>query len=90
MNFLKSLAAETTAPSAPTAETIDALGGDLQKKARSKAEEENLDEYRFQKFAATYFQGNTNHQYSRKPIKQSLLTLPASGDQLVSRNLNLN
>jgi myosin-7 len=44
---------------------------------------EDLSEYKFHKFAATYFQGNSNHAYSRKPLKQPLLTLHAQGDQLV-------
>ena len=44
---------------------------------------EDLSEYRFQKFAATYFQSNATHQYSRKPLKSSLLLLQTQGDQLV-------
>lgn len=44
---------------------------------------EDLSEYRFQKFAATYFQSNATHQYSRKPLKSSLLSLQTQGDQLV-------
>lgn len=47
-------------------------------------DEEDLSEYKFQKFAATYFQGNVGHQYSRKPLKHSLLPLHTQGDQLVS------
>lgn len=45
--------------------------------------EVDLSEYRFQKFAATYFQSNATHQYSRKPLKSSLLSLQTQGDQLV-------
>jgi myosin VIIa len=45
----------------------------------------DLTEFKFQKFAATYFQGNSTHQYSRKPLKQSLLPLETQGDQLASR-----
>ncbi len=44
---------------------------------------EDLSEYRFQKFAATYFQSNATHQYSRKQLKTSLLPLQTQGDQLV-------
>ena len=44
---------------------------------------EDLSEYRFQKFAATFFQSNATHQYSRKPLKSSLLSLQTQGDQLV-------
>jgi hypothetical protein len=40
-------------------------------------------EFKFAKFAATYFQGNVSHQYSRKPLKYSLLPLQTQGDQLV-------
>ena len=43
----------------------------------------DLSEYRFQKFAATYFQSNATHQYSRKALKTSLLSLQTQGDQLV-------
>ena len=45
---------------------------------------EDLSEYKFQKFAATYFQGTFTHQYSKKPLKHSLLPLQTQGDQLVS------
>ena len=44
---------------------------------------EDLSEYKFQKFAATYFQGTFTHQYSKKPLKHSLLPLQTQGDQLV-------
>ena len=47
-------------------------------------DEEDLSEFKFQKFAATYFQGNVGHQYSRKPLKHPLLPLHTQGDQLVS------
>jgi len=46
----------------------------------------DLTEFKFQKFAATYFQGNSTHQYSRKPLKQSLLPLETQGDQLVNNH----
>lgn len=49
-------------------------------------DEEDLSEFKFHKFAATYFQGNMTHQYSRKPLKHSLLPLHTQGDQLVSNN----
>jgi myosin-7 len=48
------------------------------------ADDIDLSEFKFQKFAATYFQGNSTHNYSRKPLKQSLLPLETQGDQLVS------
>ena len=52
---------------------------------RPAGDNEDLTEYKFQKYAATYFQGNVNHQYSRKNLKQPLLNLQHQGDQLVSK-----
>uniref|UniRef100_A0A8C9FMJ9 Myosin VIIA n=1 Tax=Pavo cristatus TaxID=9049 RepID=A0A8C9FMJ9_PAVCR len=46
-------------------------------------EEEDLSEYKFAKFAATYFQGTTTHTYIRRPLKQPLLYHEDEGDQLV-------
>jgi myosin-7 len=46
--------------------------------------DENLDEYIFSKFAATYFQGNATPEFSKKPLKQSLLPLKSEGDQLAA------
>jgi myosin-7 len=46
--------------------------------------DENLDEYIFTKFAATYFQGNASAEYTKKPLKQSLLPLKSEGDQLAA------
>ncbi|OWR43684.1 putative myosin-VIIa [Danaus plexippus plexippus] len=48
-------------------------------------EEEPFDEFNFKKFAATYFLGNTSHQYSRKPLKHSLLDLPSPIDKIASQ-----
>ncbi|KAG8137083.1 hypothetical protein E2320_005634 [Naja naja] len=45
-------------------------------------EEEDLSEYKFAKFAATYFQGTTTHTYVRRPLKQPLLYHEDEGDQL--------
>merc|ERR1712223_1643603 len=45
---------------------------------------EDLSEFKFQKYASTYFQGNVTHQYSRKPLKSSLLPLQTQGDQLAA------
>lgn len=50
-------------------------------------EEESFDEFNFRKFAATYFLGNTSHQYSRRPLKQSLLDLPSPMDTLAAQAL---
>lgn len=50
-------------------------------------DEEDLSEYKFQKFAATYFHPSVNHQHSRKPLKQPLLPLHTQGDQLAAQAL---
>lgn len=50
-------------------------------------DDEDLSEFKFQKFAATYFQGNVTHQYSRKPLKHPLLPLHTQGDQLAAQAL---
>ncbi|XP_069748201.1 myosin VIIAa isoform X2 [Narcine bancroftii] len=47
-------------------------------------EEEDLSEYKFAKFAATYFQGTTTHSYIRRPLKLPLLFHEDEGDQLAS------
>lgn len=51
---------------------------------------EDLSEYKFQKFAATYFQANANHQYQRKPLKQPLLPLQTQGDCMVSWHMSIS
>ncbi|XP_074073046.1 unconventional myosin-VIIa isoform X2 [Macrotis lagotis] len=47
-------------------------------------EEEDLSEYKFAKFSATYFQGTTTHTYTRRPLKQPLLYHDDEGDQLAA------
>ncbi|XP_059731122.1 unconventional myosin-VIIa isoform X4 [Bos taurus] len=47
-------------------------------------DEEDLSEYKFAKFAATYFQGTTTHTYTRRPLKQPLLYHDDEGDQLAA------
>lgn len=47
-------------------------------------DDEDISQYKFQKFAATYFQANATHTYIRRSLKQSLLILKNEGDQLVS------
>ncbi|KAM9853200.1 myosin VIIAa isoform 1-T1 [Aulostomus maculatus] len=47
-------------------------------------DEEDLSEYKFAKFAATYFQGSTTHTYVRRPLKQPLLFHDDEGDQLAA------
>lgn len=48
---------------------------------------EDLSGYNFKKFAATYFHKNTNPQYSRRPLKESLLELPTPDDTLAAQAL---
>uniref|UniRef100_A0AAQ4PWT7 Myosin VIIAb n=1 Tax=Gasterosteus aculeatus aculeatus TaxID=481459 RepID=A0AAQ4PWT7_GASAC len=75
------------------------LGSDLEKTPdREEAEEEVLDEamplpdeededlseYKFSKFAATYFQGVSTPTYIRRPLKQPLLFHEDEGDQLAA------
>ena len=45
--------------------------------------EENLADYKFPKFAATYFQGSATPTYIRRPIKQPLLALKSQQDRQV-------
>ncbi|XP_026051993.1 unconventional myosin-VIIa [Carassius auratus] len=47
-------------------------------------EDEDLSEYKFAKFAATYFKGNATHTYIRRPLKQPLLFHEDEGDQLAA------
>ncbi|XP_025784399.1 unconventional myosin-VIIa [Puma concolor] len=47
-------------------------------------DEEDLSEYKFAKFAATYFQGTTTHTYTRRPLRQPLLYHDDEGDQLAA------
>ncbi|XP_054555528.1 unconventional myosin-VIIa isoform X2 [Talpa occidentalis] len=47
-------------------------------------DEEDLSEYKFAKFGATYFQGTTTHTYTRRPLKQPLLYHDDEGDQLAA------
>lgn len=50
----------------------------------SQEEYEDLVDYKFQKFATTYFQGNVSYFHQRKPIKQPLLPLQTQGDCMAS------
>ncbi|XP_037126025.1 unconventional myosin-VIIa-like isoform X1 [Syngnathus acus] len=47
-------------------------------------DDEDLSEYKFSKFAATYFQGVSTHTYIRRPLKQPLLFHEDEGDQLAA------
>lgn len=50
---------------------------------------EDLGLYKFQKFAATYFQGNANDKFSKKPLARSLLALPSQADSMAAIALSL-
>lgn len=47
--------------------------------------EEDLSAYNFRKFAATYFLKNNNPQYSKRPLKESLLDLPTPDDVMAAQ-----
>jgi myosin-7 len=47
-------------------------------------QDEDLKEYTFAKFASTYFQGNATPHFTKKTLKQPLLTIKSERDQLVS------
>ncbi|CAG9814531.1 unnamed protein product [Phaedon cochleariae] len=50
---------------------------------------EDLSEYSFRKYAATYFSGTANWQFSKKPLKDSLHYLPTPDDVLAAQALCL-
>ena len=50
----------------------------------SDVEQEDLSQYKFAKFAATYFQGAATHNYIRRAIKQPLLALKNEQDLQVN------
>ena len=52
-------------------------------------EDEDLSEYKFSKFAATYFQGVSTYTYIRRALKQPLLFHEDEGDQLVRNRKTL-
>ncbi|CAH0557546.1 unnamed protein product [Brassicogethes aeneus] len=47
--------------------------------------DEDLSEYNFRKFAATYFVRSVSHQYSNRPLKEALLDLPTPDDTLAAQ-----
>jgi myosin-7 len=44
-------------------------------------DEDDISNYKFVKFAGTYFQGNANAYYIRRPIKAPLLNIKSAGDK---------
>lgn len=82
------MTAETNVPSPP--QDLEHTHHELMEEDLDEAlplpeddEEDDLSEYKFAKFAATYFQGTTTHNYVRRPLKQPLLFHEDEGDQLV-------
>ncbi|XP_066444369.1 unconventional myosin-VIIa [Eleutherodactylus coqui] len=71
-------------------EDLERVRGDMVEEDLDEAlpmpeeEEEDLSEYKFAKFAATYFQGTTTNTYIRRPLKQPLLYHDDEGDQLAA------
>ena len=47
--------------------------------------DEDISDYKFAKFAATYFQGNVTHSYMRRPLKHPLLALKHEQDKQVKQ-----
>lgn len=43
----------------------------------------------FSHYAASNFRGNVTYQFSKRPLKQSLLDLPLPADQVVSDELHI-
>lgn len=46
---------------------------------------EDLSAYTFAKFAATYFGGNQTHQFSKRPLKSSLLEMGRTMDEIAAQ-----
>lgn len=59
-------------------------GSEIESRPKVPQEDEDLLQYQFGKFAATYFQGNANSSYVRKPLRYPLLQHENVGDQIVS------
>ncbi|KAJ8910894.1 hypothetical protein NQ315_003947, partial [Exocentrus adspersus] len=51
------------------------------------SDDNDLQEYSFRKYAATYFAKSANYQYSKKPLKYSLHDLPTPDDVLAAQAL---
>ncbi|XP_068687074.1 unconventional myosin-VIIa-like [Montipora foliosa] len=51
---------------------------------RAPEPEEDVSQFRFSKFAATYFQGGATPAYLRRPLKQSLLPLTSEADSMAA------
>lgn len=51
------------------------------------SEDEDLSDYKFSKFAQTYFQGQATHAYIKRALKQSLLGLKNEQDRQASMDI---
>ncbi|KAF5288574.1 hypothetical protein FQA39_LY15353 [Lamprigera yunnana] len=65
----------------------EGLSGDFLSGIDKENITDDLSSYNFRKFAATYFVRNNNPQYSKKPLKESLLELPTPDDFIASQTL---
>lgn len=59
----------------------------MQQETINAKEEDELREYTFHKYAATYFVNSANYQYSKKPLEESLHYLPTPDDVLAAQAL---
>lgn len=53
--------------------------------AQMNDKQEDLSEYSFRKYAATYFSSTANYQFSKKPLKESLHYLPTPDDTIAAQ-----
>lgn len=60
---------------------------DIKSEQNENDVEDDLSAYNFRKFAATYFVKNTNYQYAKRPLKESLLELPTPDDVIAAQAL---
>lgn len=51
------------------------------------SDDNDMQEYSFRKYAATYFAKSANYQYSKKPLKDSLHYLPTPDDVIAAQAL---
>uniref|UniRef100_A0A1I8ID91 Myosin VIIa n=1 Tax=Macrostomum lignano TaxID=282301 RepID=A0A1I8ID91_9PLAT len=70
--------AAAAAASSPTGAELPAVPG----------ADEDISEYRFAKYAATYFQGNATHTHTRRALKQPLTALKNEGESNCRFGLN--
>ncbi|KAK9869439.1 hypothetical protein WA026_003194 [Henosepilachna vigintioctopunctata] len=54
---------------------------------KQEEQKEDLSQYNFKIFAATYFTKNINPQYSKRPLKDALLDLPTPDDIIAAQAL---